>query len=150
MIISKLRKYNSSLEATLFSNEIDKKVYLNLIDTVHQNFDSIYRYWNIKKKILNLDELHIYDTYTELESNDNKKYSFDDARDLILEITKPLGEKYVEDLTKAFTNKWIDSINNKGKRGGAYCTCSYDVHPYVLMSYENTLNDVSTLRNITF
>lgn len=145
VIISKLRKYNSSLEATLFSNEIDKKVYLNLIDTVHQNFDSIYRYWNIKKKILNLDELHIYDTYTELESNDNKKYSFDDARNLILEITKPLGEKYVEDLTKAFTNKWIDSINNKGKRGGAYCTCSYDVHPYVLMSYENTLNDVSTL-----
>lgn len=143
--VSKLRKFNSSLEATLFSNEIDKSVYLNLIETVHRNLDPIYRYWNLKKKILKLDELHIYDTYTELEDKESKKYSFDSARDLILKIVEPLGETYKNDLSQAFTNKWIDSVNNKGKRGGAYCTACYDVHPYVLMSYENTLNDVSTL-----
>lgn len=145
VVISKLRKFNSSLEATLFSQEIDKSVYLNLIDTVHNNLDSIYRYWDLKKKVLNLDELHIYDTYTELESKKSKKYSFESAKDLILKIVEPLGSTYKNDLTRAFTDKWIDSINNKGKRGGAYCTACYDVHPYVLMSYESTLNDVSTL-----
>ncbi len=144
VILSKLRKFNSSLEASLFSDEIDKKVYLNLIDTVHHNFDPIYRYWSIKKKKLKLDELHIYDTYTELEGID-KKYTYDDAKELILKAVKPLGDTYVKDITKAFTDKWIDSVNNKGKRGGAYCTCSYDTHPYVLMSYENSINDVSTL-----
>ena len=144
VILSKLRKFNSSLEASLFSDEIDKKVYLNLIDTIHHNFDPIYRYWSIKNKKLKLDELHIYDTYTELEGID-KKYTYDDAKELILKAVKPLGDTYVKDITKAFTDKWIDSVNNKGKRGGAYCTCSYDTHPYVLMSYENSINDVSTL-----
>ena len=143
--VSKLRKFNSSLEATLFSNEIDKSVYLNLIETVHNNLDPIYRYWDLKKKILKLDELHIYDTYTELDDKESKKYSFEEAKELILKIVEPLGETYKNDLSQAFTNKWIDSVNNKGKRGGAYCTACYDVHPYVLMNYENTLNDVSTL-----
>ena len=120
-------------------------MYLNLIETVHNNLDPIYRYWDLKKKILKLDELHIYDTYTELEDKESKKYSFEEARDLILKIVEPLGSTYKNDLSQAFTDKWIDSVNNKGKRGGAYCTACYDVHPYVLMSYENTLNDVSTL-----
>ena len=145
VVLSKLRKFNSSLEASLFSNEIDKSVYLNLIDTVHNNLNSIYKYWELKKKVLKLDELHIYDTYTELENKESKKYSFEEAKDLILKIVEPLGSTYKNDLTHAFTDKWIDSINNKGKRGGAYCTACYDVHPYVLMSYESTLNDVSTL-----
>jgi len=142
---AKLRKFNSSLEASLFNNEIDKKVYTNLIETVHKNMDSIYKYWDLKKKKLNLEEFHIYDTYADIETNDNKKYSFKEARDLVLKIVEPLGSNYQKDLSKAFTEGWIDSCNNKGKRGGAYCTACYDVHPYVLLSFEGMLNDVSTL-----
>lgn len=143
--ISKLRKFNSSLEKSLFANEIDKKVYLNLIESVHNNLDAIYEYWGLKKKILNLEKFHIYDTYASVIKNNNKKYTFEDAEKLILKIVKPLGETYLNDIKKSFTDHWIDSCNNEGKRGGAYCTACYDVHPYVLMSFEGELNDVSTL-----
>lgn len=144
-INAKVRKYSSSLEASLYSDEIDLKVYHNLIESVHKNLKPLYDYFDFKKNYLKLDELHIYDTYTDLNIKDNEKISFDEAKELILTALKPLGEEYVEDLSKSFTDGWIDSINNKGKRGGAYCTSCYNVHPYVLMSYEESLEDVSTL-----
>lgn len=144
-INAKVRKYSSSLEASLYSDEIDLKVYHNLIESVHKNLKPLYDYFDFKKNYLKLDELHIYDTYTDLNIKDNEKISFDEAKELILIALKPLGEEYVEDLSKSFTDGWIDSINNKGKRGGAYCTSCYNVHPYVLMSYEESLEDVSTL-----
>ena len=145
IVKAKLRKFNSSLEASLFKNEIDKKVYTNLIESVHKNLKSLYKYWNLKKKLLNLEDLHIYDTYADVSELDNSKYSFEEARELILKAVEPLGETYQKDITKSFTDGWIDSCNNTGKRGGAYCTACYSVHPYVLMSYEGLLNDVSTL-----
>ncbi|MBE6156865.1 MAG: oligoendopeptidase F [Firmicutes bacterium] len=145
IVKAKLRKFNSSLEASLFGNEIDKKVYTNLIESVHKNLKSLYKYWNLKKKLLNLEDLHIYDTYADVSELDNSKYSFEEARELILKAVEPLGETYQKDITKSFTDGWIDSCNNTGKRGGAYCTACYSVHPYVLMSYEGLLNDVSTL-----
>ncbi len=141
----KLRHYNSSLEASLSHNEIDKKVYLNLIEVVHQNLKPLYKYWNLKKKLLNLDEFHLYDTYAETTKEEAKSYSYEEAKSLALESIKPLGETYYNDFSKAFTEGWVDSCNNEGKRGGAYCTACYSAHPYVLMSYEGTLNDVSTL-----
>lgn len=144
-INAKVRKYSSSLEASLYSDEIDLKVYHNLIESVHKNLKPLYDYFDFKKNYLKLDELHIYDTYTDLNIKENEKISFDEAKELILTALKPLGEEYVEDLSKSFTDGWIDSINNKGKRGGAYCTSCYNVHPYVLMSYEESLEDVSTL-----
>ena len=143
--LAKLRNFKSSLERSLFGLEIDKKVYYNLISSVHNNLTSLYKYWDLKKKLLNLKELHIYDTYADIDNLESKKYSFEDARDLVLKAVMPLGEYYVNDINKAFTNRWIDSCNNEGKRGGAYCTSCYTVHPYVLMSFEGTLNDVSTL-----
>ncbi len=142
---AKLRKFKSSLESSLFANEIEPKVYFNLIEGVHKHLPSLYKYWEIKKKELKLDELHIYDTYTDIETKEDKKYSFEEAKELVLKICEPLGKEYQEILTKSFTEGWIDSCNNEGKRGGAYCTACYMTHPYVLLSYEGTLGDISTL-----
>lgn len=144
-INAKVRKYSSALEASLYGNEIDSKVYYNLIESVHKNLQPLYDYFAFKKNYLKLDEFHIYDTYTDLNIDDKEKISFNEAQRLILAALKPLGKTYIEDLSKSFTDGWIDSINNKGKRGGAYCTSCYNVHPYVLMSYEESLEDVSTL-----
>lgn len=144
-INAKVRKYSSALEASLYANEIDSKVYYNLIESVHKNLQPLYDYFTFKKNYLKLDEFHIYDTYTDLNIDDKEKISFNEAQRLILAALKPLGKTYIEDLSKSFTGGWIDSINNKGKRGGAYCTSCYNVHPYVLMSYEESLEDVSTL-----
>lgn len=145
VITAKIRNYKNSLSASLFHNEIDDSVYHSLISGVHSNLKSLYKYWDLKRKILNLDEFHIYDTYADISKGTNKKYSFEEAKDLVLTAVKPLGETYVKDITKSFEDNWIDSCNNIGKRGGAYCTACYSVHPYVLMSYEGTLNDISTL-----
>ncbi len=143
---AKLRNYSSSLASSLFHNEIDEKVYRNLITSVHHNLPSLYKYWDLKKKILNLEDFHLYDTYALTSKDDDKQnYTFEMAKDLVLKVVSPLGEKYVKDLENAFNSGWIDSCNNEGKRGGAYCTACYDVHPYVLLSFEGKLNDVSTL-----
>ncbi len=140
-----LHKFNNSLEAALFSNEIDPQVYHNLIECVHHNLEIIYEYWDLKKKMLKLDQLHLYDTYADVPLKDDTSYSFEEAKDLVLKAVAPLGDNYKEVITSAFTDGWIDSVNNEGKRGGAYCTACYSVHPYVLLSYEGKLNDVSTL-----
>ena len=145
VVTAKVRKYKNSLNASLFSNEIDEVVYHNLIKGVHNNLSSLYNYWDLKKKLLNIDELHIYDTYADTSKNFSNKYSFEEAKNLVVKAVKPLGEEYVKDITKSFDERWVDSCNNEGKRGGAYCTACYDVHPYVLMSYEGTINDISTL-----
>jgi len=145
VVKAKLRRFNSSLEASLFGSEIDKKVYTNLIESVHKNLNSLYKYWDLKKKLLNLDELHIYDTYADVSDNVGDTYTFEEAKDLVLKSVLPLGDVYQKDISKSFADGWIDSCNNIGKRGGAYCTACYTVHPYVLMSYEGLLNDVSTL-----
>ena len=142
---SRIRHYNNSLEASLYNNEVDVSVYKTLIDGVHKNLDTLYKYFDFKKRYLKLDEFHIYDGYVELNSEDDNKIKFEDALKLILDALKPLGDTYIKDLNNAFNSGWVDSINNKGKRGGAYSTSSYNTHPYVLMSYEETLSDVSTL-----
>ena len=145
VINAKLRGFKDSLNASLFSNEIDELVYYSLIDGVHNNLKILYRYWELKRQLLKLEELHIYDTYADIDELDSKKYSFEDAKELVLKAVKPLGDTYVSDIAKSFDENWIDSCNNAGKRGGAYCTACYSVHPYVLMSYEGTINDISTL-----
>ncbi len=142
---AKLRKYKNSLEASLYSDEINSKVYYNLIESVHKNLKYLYKYWDLKKELLGLKELHLYDTYADVIKNSHKSYSYEEAKELVLKAVKPLGETYVNDILKAFDEGWIDSCNNEGKRGGAYCTACYLTHPYVLMSYEGKLNDVSTL-----
>ena len=143
--IAKIRGYNSSIEASLFSDNIDVSVYNNLIDTVSNNLSSLFKYYDLKKKILGLDEMHLYDTYVSIINEKPREYTFDEAKELVKKALSVLGDKYIDDLNNAFTEKWIDIYNNKGKRGGAYSGGSYDTYPYVLLNFESTLNDVSTL-----
>ena len=143
--LAKLKHYNSSLEAALFSNNIDIKVYNNLIDTVNNNLNVIYKYFALKKDFLKVDEFHLYDQYVDLVKKSAKEYSFEEGKRIVLEALSILGNDYINNLNKAFDERWIDVYNNVGKRGGAYSSGFYDTKPYVLLNYENTLNDVSTL-----
>ncbi len=143
--IAKIRGYESAIEASLFSDNIDVSVYNNLIDTVSNNLSSLFKYYDLKKKILGLDEMHLYDTYVSIINEKPREYTFDEAKELVKKALSVLGDKYINDLNNAFTKKWIDIYNNKGKRGGAYSGGSYDTYPYVLLNFEGTLNDVSTL-----
>ena len=143
--LAKLRNYNSSLEASLFDEEIDPIVYDNLIDTVSKHLDVLFKYYDAKKKMLNLDELHLYDTYVNVVKSSDKKYTFDEAKDLVLKATEILGSDYTNNLLKAFNERWIDIYPNEGKRGGAYSGGVYDTNPFVLLNYEGRYNDVSTL-----
>ena len=143
--MAKIKKFNNSLEASLFSDNIDTSVYNNLIDTINKNLNTIYKYFDLKKEVLKLDEIHLYDIYVELVKDLDKEYSFEEAKDLVFKALSPLGENYLKDLQKAFDERWIDIYNNKGKRSGAYSSGFYDTNPFVLLNYEGKLKDVSTL-----
>ena len=143
--IAKLRKYNSAFEASLFKDEISIDVYNTLVNTIHENLNVFYKYYDLKKKVLNLDEFHLYDVYVEMVKDYDKKYSFDEAKQIVINALSVLGNDYIETFKKAFDEKWIDIYPNKNKRGGAYSGGSYDTKPYILLNYQGTLNDVSTL-----
>lgn len=143
--MAKIHNFNSSLEASLYSDNIDVSVYNNVIDTINNNFDTIYKYFDLKKEVLNLDEIHLYDIYAELVESLDKKYSFEEAKELVFKALEPLGKDYLKILNKAFDERWIDVYNNTGKRGGAYSSGFYDINPFVLLNYEGRLDDVSTL-----
>lgn len=143
--LAKIKQYPDSLTASLFADNIEKEVYQNLIDTVHKHIEVAYHYFNLKKKVLGYQELHLYDIYAELIKESDITYSFEEAKKMVLEALKPLGEDYIQNLQKAFDEKWIDVYNNVGKRGGAYSSGFYDTNPYILLNYENSLKDVSTL-----
>ena len=143
--LSKLRGYKNTLSTALFSDNIDESVYDNLIDTVENNLNPLFEYYNTKKEMLNLDELHMYDIYTPVIDESNTTYTFEEAKDLVLKSLSVLGDDYINDLKKAFDERWIDVYNNKGKRGGAYSSGSYLTNPYLLLNYEGRLHDVSTL-----
>ena len=142
---AQIRKYNSSLEAALFNDELTKEIYNNLIDTVSNNLEILFKYYDLKKELLNLEELHLYDIYTPIISNFEKKYSFEDATNLVIDALKVLGDDYITILKDGFTNRWIDVYPTKSKRTGAYSGGSYDTYPYVLLNYQERYNDVSTL-----
>ena len=143
--VSRTRKYSSPLEMSLYSDDIDKKLYLNLIEKVNNNLDIVHDYMNVRKDILELDEVHMYDVYAPLVSANDKKYSYEEAKELVLNALVPLGEKYIEDLKNLFESNAIDVFNNENKRGGAYSWGCYDSLPYVLLNYEGKFTDVSTV-----
>lgn len=143
--IAKLKKYNSAFEASLFKDEISIDVYNTLVNTIHENLNVFHKYYDLKKKVLNLDEFHLYDVYVEMVKDYDKKYSFDEAKQIVINALSVLGNDYIETFKKAFDEKWIDIYPNKNKRGGAYSGGSYDTKPYILLNYQGTLNDVSTL-----
>lgn len=143
--LSEVRGYNSPLEASLFKDKVDIFVYKNLINKVHNNLDKIYDYLELKRKFLNLEQLHMYDIYVPITKESKKKITYEEGKKLVLEALAPLGKDYVKVLKKAFSQGWIDVYPSKGKKSGAYSWGSYGTIPYLLLNYDDTINSVSTL-----
>jgi oligoendopeptidase F len=142
---SRVRKYNNALEASLNPNNIPVDVYKNAVKVINDNLASLHRYVKIKKKLLGLDEIHIYDLYVPVIELPKEKIEFNAGVDTVLDALKPLGKEYLDIFESGIKDGWIDVYENKGKKGGAYSWGAYDTMPYVLLNYNNELNDVSTL-----
>ncbi len=142
---SRVRKYESPLQSSLAPNDIPVSVYENSIKTLNDNMESLHRYVAIKKKLLSLNEIHMYDLYVPVIETPKDHVEFNEAVKIANEALKPLGEEYLSIFNKGIESGWIDIYQNKGKRGGAYSWGSYDTMPYVLLNYNYELNDVSTL-----
>ncbi|EYE87564.1 oligopeptidase PepB [Fervidicella metallireducens AeB] len=142
---STIRKYSSAREASLFQDNIPVEVYDNLIAAVHNNLKLMHRYVSLRKKMLNLDELHMYDIYTPMVKDVEMEIKYEEAVELVKKGVSPLGETYISDLTKAFESGWIDVYENVGKRSGAYSWGCYDSHPYVLLNHNDTIDGMFTL-----
>lgn len=142
---ARLRGFKSAKEASLFRNRVDIRVYDNLIKTVHNRMNVVYEYFKLKKEVLGLEDFCLYDTYVNLEPSVDRNYTFEEAKNIVLDVVSILGEDYKKTIESAFKNRWIDIYPNKGKRGGAYSSGSYDTLPFVLLNFQGTYHDVSTL-----
>ena len=142
---ARLRGFESSRQMSLFANNIPESVYDMLIETVHKCMPYMYRYVQLRKKILGVDELHYYDTYAPLCASNNKKYSYEEAQQMVLDAVAPLGKEYVQRVKDAYTDGWIDVYPNVGKSGGAYSSGTYDSNPFILTNFTGSLDSVSTL-----
>lgn len=143
--IAKIRKFNSTIEWCLYADELNISIYDNLIDTVSNNLNSLFKYYQLKKEVLGLEELHLYDIYTPIITNFEKKYPFEQAKDTVLEALSILGDDYISTLKQGIDNRWIDVYPTTAKRSGAYSSGSYDTYPYMLLNYQEKYNDISTL-----
>lgn len=144
LFFANVRKYPSTLDAALDGNEVPTEIYHNLIDAVHRSFAPMYRYVALRKKLLGVDELHMYDLYVPVVDGVEMKFTFEEAKEIALKALAPLGEDYLNLLREGFANGWIDVYENEGKRSGAY-SAGARVHPYVLLNFKGTLDDVFTL-----
>ena len=142
---SSSRKYASSLEAALAENEIPVEVYNNLIDAVHQNFPAFYKYVNLRKRVMGLDELHFWDVYTPLVDDVDMKFTYEEACDLIVKALAPMGEEYVGLVKKGLESRWVDVYETPGKRSGAYSAGGKGMNPVMLLNFQGGLDDVYTL-----
>ncbi len=142
---ARARNYPSALEAALDGDNVSPKVYERLIDSVHNNIDLMYKYIEIRKKILGLAELHMYDIYTPLVKEYRMEIPYEKAKEIVVEALEPLGEEYVSVLQQGLAGGWIDVYENEGKTSGAYSWGCYESHPYVLLNYDNKLDDLFTL-----
>ena len=143
--LAKINKYNSAIEMSLFADDVDIKVYNNLIDSVHKHINYIYDYYKLKKDILNLDDIHLYDVYVPIDNSLDKKYSYEEAKEVILKVLEVFGDEYINKVKEALDNRWIDVYPTKNKRTGGYSSGSYDTYPYILLNYQDKYNDMSTL-----
>ena len=145
MFYARARKYSSTLEAAVDGNNVSPEVYKNLVEAVNDNLDKMHRYVRLRKKLLELDELHMYDVYVPIVKDYDAKYTIEEAKELVLKAVEPLGTNYVNLIKKAFAERWIDVVENEGKRSGAYSSGVYGVHPFVLLNFNGTLDNVFTL-----
>lgn len=143
--IAKLKKYHSAREWCLYADELDVSIYDNLITSISNNMDILFKYYDLKKEVLELDELHLYDIYTPIVKDFDKKYSFEEAKDTVLKALSVLGEDYVSILKEGYNKNWVDVYPTKAKRTGAYSGGCYDTDPYILLNYQGKYDDMSTL-----
>ncbi|BAC13172.1 thimet oligopeptidase [Oceanobacillus iheyensis HTE831] len=142
---AKVRNYESARQSALDDNNIPEEVYDNLVEAVNERLPLLHRYTKLRKKVLELDELHMYDLYTPLVKDVKMKVSYDQAQDFVLKGLEPLGDDYKKVLKSAFENRWIDVEENKGKRSGAYSSGAYGTNPYILMNWQDDINNTFTL-----
>ncbi len=145
VLSAKLRNYPSALNASLFSDNVPEKVYMELIQAVHDKLPALHKYMQLRCDVLGLEKIDMYDVFTPLVPECKIAVSWDEAKKLVREACKPLGEEYCENLNKAFEQRWVDVHENRGKRSGAYSSGCYDSYPYLLLNFHGTLNDVFTL-----
>lgn len=145
VFLARSRRYPSALAAALHADNVPEEVYTNLIQTVRSRLGSLHRYLRIRRRMLGLSDLHMYDLYVPLVDEVPLRVSFEEAAQTVMDSLQPLGEEYVAVVRRAIESRWIDVLENKGKRPGAYCAGVYGVHPYILMNFQGSLNDMFTL-----
>lgn len=143
--IARVRGYNESMEAALDGDNVRPSVYTSLIEAVHDAIPHMGRYLELRKKVMGLDELHMYDLYVPLVEENDPEVTFPEAKEMVLEAVKPFGEEYGQKIRRAFDERWIDIYENKGKRAGAFSCDVYGVHPYVLLNFASRQEDAFTL-----
>ena len=142
---AKVRNYDSARHAALNSNNIPEQVYENLVEAVNEKLPLLHRYTELRKKVLELDELHMYDLYTPLVQDVDMDIPYEKAKEYVIDSLAPLGEEYVNIIQEGYDNRWIDVEESKGKRSGAYSSGSYSTQPYILLNWQNKVNDMYTL-----
>lgn len=145
LVMAKLRKYEDPLSMYLNPDKVAKKIYENLITSVRNNFYLLDEYLKIRKKELNLDQIHMYDLYVPLNEDLKLEYTYEETKNIVLESLKPMGEEYYKIAEDGLNNHWVDVYPNKGKTSGAYSSGSFDTKPYILLNFNKTLNSVETL-----
>ena len=145
IFFAKARKYGSTFEAAVDRNNVAPAVCDRLIDSVHRGLGKMHRYVALRKKLLGVEELHMYDVYTPMVSDYTVKVSYEEAVETAVKALEPLGDEYISLLRQGFENRWVDVVENEGKRSGAYSEGVYGVHPYVLLNFNGTLDDIFTL-----
>ncbi|PKR86768.1 oligoendopeptidase F [Heyndrickxia camelliae] len=143
--IAKVRHYDSARHAALSNNNIPESVYDNLVTTVNKNLHLLHKYVKLRKKVLGVEELHMYDLYTPLVKEVEMKIPYEEAKEIVLKGLAPLGEDYLNVLREGFENRWVDVVENKGKRSGAYSSGTYGTNPYILMNWQDNVNNLFTL-----
>ncbi|MBS4193654.1 oligoendopeptidase F [Lederbergia citri] len=142
---AKARNYKSARQAALSANNIPESVYDNLVETINKNLHLLHRYVKLRKKVLGVDQLHMYDLYTPLVKDVKMNIPYEEAKNLVIEGLAPLGEEYTNILKEGFENRWVDVFENKGKRSGAYSSGAYGTNPYILMNWQDNVNNLFTL-----
>lgn len=142
---ARVRNYRSAREAALSKNQIPETVYDNLIETIHRYLPLLHRYVQLRKRVLGLDELHMYDLYTPLVKQVDMKVTYEEAKDILLKGLTPLGDEYISIVKEGFDNRWVDVQETRGKRSGAYSSGAYGTNPYILMNWQDNVNNLFTL-----
>lgn len=142
---AKVRNHDSARKAALSGNNIPESVYDQLVEAINERMDLLHRYARLRKKVLGLEQLHMYDLYTPLVKDVDMKFTYEEAQNYVIDSLAPLGDEYVDIVKKGLSSRWIDVMENKGKRSGAYSSGSYGTNPYILMNWNNKISDMFTL-----